>query len=66
MADDNVLFTHTTRLIDQLTRLDKRFEVLPYPGARHAALTFADTGRHGWKTILDFFDRHLLGAEELP
>ena len=66
MADDNVLFTHTTRLIDQLTRLDKRFEVLPYPGARHAALSFADTGRHGWKTIIDFFDRHLLGAGELP
>ncbi len=61
MADDNVLFTHSTRLIHRLTELDKPFEVMPYPGARHAALSFRTTGRHGWKTILDFFDRHLAG-----
>lgn len=59
MADDNVLFTHSTLLIDRLTKLDKRFEVLPWPGAKHGALRFPETGRHGWKTILDFFDRHL-------
>ncbi len=59
MADDNVLFTHSTLLIDRLTRLGKRFEVLPYPGAKHALLRFPDTGRHGLNSILDFFDRHL-------
>ncbi len=61
MADDNVLFTNTTTLIDRLTRADRLFEVLPYPGSKHAALTFTDTGRHGWKSVLDFFDRHLGG-----
>ena len=59
MADDNVLFTNTTGLIHRLTELGKLFEVVPYPGARHAALSFRTTGRHGWNTILDFFDRYL-------
>ena len=35
------------------------FEMVPYPGSRHAALSFRDTGAHGWKAILDFFDRYL-------
>lgn len=59
MADDNVLFTHSTLLIDRLTKLGKRFEVIPYPGAKHALLRFPDTGKHGWNGILDFFERHL-------
>ncbi len=59
MADDNVLFTHSTLLIDRLTALDKRFEVLPYPGAKHALLRFPVTGRHGHASILDFLDRNL-------
>ncbi|MBM5812342.1 MAG: S9 family peptidase [Gammaproteobacteria bacterium] len=62
MADDNVLFTHTTRLLPLLVAAGRPFEVLPYPGSRHAALTFRDTGIHGWNTILDFFDRHLRGS----
>jgi len=59
MADDNVLFTNTTLLIPALVASGQPFEVVPYPGSRHGALTFRDTGIHGWKTILDFFDRHL-------
>lgn len=59
MADDNVLFTNTTKLIPVLVANGRPFEVLPYPGSRHGALTFKETGIHGWKSILDFFDRHL-------
>jgi dipeptidyl-peptidase-4 len=59
MADDNVLFTNTTKLIPLLVAKGLPFEMLAYPGSRHAALSFKDTGIHGWKTILDFFDRHL-------
>jgi dipeptidyl-peptidase-4 len=59
MADDNVLFTNTTLLIPALVASGQPFEVVPYPGSRHGALTFRDTGIHGWKTILDFFDRYL-------
>jgi dipeptidyl-peptidase-4 len=59
MADDNVLFTHTTLLIPALVASGQPFELVPYPGSKHAALSFRDTGIHGWKTILDFFDRNL-------
>ncbi|MGH8250270.1 MAG: DPP IV N-terminal domain-containing protein [Steroidobacteraceae bacterium] len=62
MADDNVLFTNTTLLIPVLVANGRPFELVPYPGSRHAALSFRDTGIHGWKTILDFFDRYM-GAE---
>jgi dipeptidyl-peptidase-4 len=59
MADDNVLFTNTTLLIPALVASGQPFEVVPYPGSKHGALSFRDTGIHGWKTILDFFDRNL-------
>jgi dipeptidyl-peptidase-4 len=59
MADDNVLFTHSTLLIDRLTASGKRFEVLPYPGAKHALLRFPVTGKHGFESILDFLARNL-------
>ncbi len=59
MADDNVLFTNTTLLIPALVKSGQPFELVPYPGSKHAALNFRDTGVHGWKTILDFFDRSL-------
>jgi dipeptidyl-peptidase-4 len=61
MADDNVLFTHTTLLIKHLVAADRTFEVMPYPGSKHGALSFRETGIHGWHTILDFFDRQLGG-----
>ena len=41
------------------------FELVPYPGSKHAALSFRETGIHGWKTILDFFDRTLKGDAPL-
>jgi dipeptidyl-peptidase 4 len=59
MADDNVLFTHTTLLIRDLVAAGRTFEVMPYPGSKHGALSFRETGIHGWNTILDFFDRNL-------
>ena len=59
MADDNVLFTNTTLLIPALVASGHPFELVPYPGSKHAALSFRDTGIHGWKTILDYFDRTL-------
>ncbi len=59
MADDNVLFTNTTLLIPALVKSGQPFELVPYPGSKHGALNFRDTGIHGWKTILDFFDRNL-------
>ena len=59
MADDNVLFTHSTALFKRLQDLGKPFEVMPYPGSKHALLRFPTTGLHGYRTISDFFVREL-------
>jgi len=59
MADDNVLFTHSTALFKRLQDLGKPFEVMPYPGSKHALLRFPSTGVHGYRAISDFFHRTL-------
>lgn len=57
MADDNVLFTHSTALFKKLQDLDKPFDIMVYPGSKHALLRNAATGPHGLMTIKAFFDR---------
>jgi len=57
MADDNVLFTHSTTLFKKLQDLNEPFEVMTYPGGKHGLLRHADMGRHGYMTIKRFFDR---------
>ena len=59
MADDNVLFKNTTLLVPALVKSGQPFEMVPYPGGKHALLNFRDTGVHGWKSILDFLERSL-------
>ena len=58
MADDNVLFTHTTNLMTALQRRGVPFELMTYPGARHS-LQEPDVAVHRYRTILDFFLRRL-------
>ena len=58
MADDNVLFTHTTRLIRALQARNLPFEMMAYPGSRHA-LQERDVSIHRFNLLLDFFGRHL-------
>jgi len=59
MADDNVLFTHSTALFKKLQDLRKPFEVMPYPGSKHGLLRFGATGPHAYDMIADFFARTL-------
>ena len=59
MADDNVLFLHSTKLFRKLQDLGKPFEVMVYPGAKHGLLRQHD-GRHAYSTIKRFFDKNLL------
>jgi dipeptidyl-peptidase-4 len=59
MADDNVLFTHSTALFKTLQDLRKPFEVMPYPGSKHALLRFGSTGPHAYEAISRFFARNL-------
>lgn len=55
MADDNVLFTHSTLLMQQLQALGKPFDVMTYPGAKHSLIRMPGTGRHYYEMVLRFF-----------
>ncbi|MCP5359321.1 MAG: DPP IV N-terminal domain-containing protein [Sinobacteraceae bacterium] len=66
MADDNVLFTHSTALFKRLQDLGKPFDVMPYPGSKHGLLRFQGTGPHAYHSIARFFDRHLRAAQSPP
>jgi len=58
MADDNVLFTHSTRLYKHLQDMAKPFETMDYPGKKHS-IRGKKTGTHLYKTITNFFNRNL-------
>jgi dipeptidyl-peptidase 4 len=58
MADDNVLFLHSTKLFRKLQDLGKPFDVMVYPGAKHG-LTRQHDGRHAYKMIKQYFDENL-------
>ncbi|HEV7715986.1 MAG TPA: S9 family peptidase [Steroidobacteraceae bacterium] len=59
MADDNVLFAHSTTLFKKLQDLNKPFDMMTYPGSKHGLLRIASTGPHGYETVARFFDTHL-------
>jgi dipeptidyl-peptidase-4 len=59
MADDNVLFTHSTMLMQKLQALDKPFDVMTYPGGKHGLIRMQQTGRHYYEMALRFFSREL-------
>jgi len=59
MADDNVLFTNSTKLIKALQDAGKPFEMMTYPGAKHSLSRIAVTGPHCYGTITRFLDREL-------
>ena len=58
MADDNVLFTHSTRLYKHLQDLAIPFETMDYPGKKHS-IRGKQTRIHLYKTMTNFFDRNL-------
>jgi len=57
MADDNVLFANSTRLMDDLQKRGILFDLMTYPGAKHGLSTPASQ-RHVYRTIDAFFARH--------
>ncbi len=56
MADDNVIFENTTRVLDALQSRSIPFETMLYPGQRHG-IRGNERGLHQWRTYLDFLDR---------
>ncbi len=57
MADDNVLFVNTTKLIKQLQDQGKVFDFMAYPGSKHGFDN--QTNLHRAKTIEAFFSKNL-------
>ncbi|MFK7913747.1 MAG: alpha/beta fold hydrolase [Pseudomonadales bacterium] len=58
MADDNVLFANTTALIAELQQQAIKFELMTYPGSKHA-LQEPWVSTHRFNLLLDFFARTL-------
>ncbi|MFP5390497.1 MAG: alpha/beta fold hydrolase [Gammaproteobacteria bacterium] len=58
MADDNVLFANSTRLIDALVERGVQFELMTYPGAKHG-ISGRKSQRHVYGMIDAFFRRQL-------
>ncbi len=59
MADDNVLFTNSTKLFKALQDAGKQFEVMVYPGAKHSLVGVEKTGPHSLEAATRFLDRNL-------
>lgn len=58
MADDNVTFDNTTRLMAELQARSQPFELMTYPGQRHGIQGEA-LQLHLMRTRLDFLERYL-------
>ena len=58
MADDNVLFTHSTQLMSALQKRGIAFDLMTYPGMKHGAADAA-TRTHVYQGIAEFFAREL-------
>lgn len=58
MADDNVLFTNTTKLIKTLQDENKQFELMTYPGSKHS-MRGKKVKVHLNNAIMRFFDKQL-------
>lgn len=63
MADDNVIFENSTRVIDALQSKSIPFDLMLYPGQRHG-VRGNERQLQQWRTYLEFFDR-TIGAGSL-
>jgi dipeptidyl-peptidase-4 len=60
MADDNVLFVNSTRLMTALQNRGVQFELMTYPGAKHG-LSTPQMKIHVFTAIRQFLDRNVKG-----
>lgn len=61
MADDNVLFTHSTKLYKALQDEGIDFQMMTYPGSKHA-LHERSVSIHRFNALFKFFAEKLAGA----
>ena len=62
MAVDYVLFNNTTRLIDELFKLNVQFELMTYPVAKHS-ISGKVKLRHVFGMIESLFKKNLGGVQ---
>ncbi len=58
MADDNVQFTNSTKLMAALQERGVHFDLMTYPGGKHGLSTPA-MRKHAFHEIADFFDTYV-------
>ncbi|NRA70713.1 MAG: S9 family peptidase [Gammaproteobacteria bacterium] len=58
MADDNVLFSNTTKLMSMMQNKALQFESMVYPGKKHS-IRGKNTRIHQFNMIANFFDNNL-------
>ena len=61
LADDNVVFDHSARLMAALQQAGRPFETMVYPGQTHR-IAGPVLQTHMWRHILDFLARQTAGA----
>jgi dipeptidyl-peptidase-4 len=62
MADDNVLFTNSTKLMAAMQQRGKQFRLMTYPGGKHG-LSQPALRRHVYSLIADYFDEMVKSKE---
>ncbi|MCO7223961.1 S9 family peptidase [Pleionea sp. CnH1-48] len=58
MADDNVLYTNSTKLYAQLQHKNKQYQMMDYPGSKHS-IWGKEVRTHLFNTITEFFEEKL-------
>jgi dipeptidyl-peptidase-4 len=56
MADDNVLFTHSTALMSALQERGTRFRLMTYPGGKHGINATTAQRKHVFGEVLGYFE----------
>jgi dipeptidyl-peptidase-4 len=64
MADNNVLFTHSTQLFELMQHADLPLDMMIFSGEKHGLLRNDRVGRHGYMTPAGFLGRHLKPQKE--
>lgn len=59
LADDNVLFNHTSMLLDEMQQRAIQFDFMAYPGQTHRLGSDRMRRRHVYETMKRYFDDHL-------
>jgi dipeptidyl-peptidase-4 len=65
LADDNVVFDHSAKMMGALQQAGRPFETMVYPGQTHR-IAEPVLQRHLWATILAFLDRTVRASSGSP